>query len=846
MIGSTFCIDHPRFLGYLYSFLFCLVFQFLFTSLQAQQATDTNETLKQKFEQYSFLKKDDKLFLHTDKTLYTNNETIWFTGYLENSLSHKSNNHNFLSVYLCRQDHDKMLLEHRFLMKDGISFGNITLPDTIPPGNYTMFACTNVLGSGNIPVAKYRQQLIIASVTDNVFKTTTTINNSQSKDFLNVEIKVVAEKLKKEKKPMVSFLNQNDIKEVVKEDINGKYFIKIALEDIEKYKSDLVIRIDYKDRVKYTTVKWPKALDISTQVKFYPEGGNLINGVVNQVAWEVKNSVRKSLNSKAVLYRGNEIVDTIETEGYGIGKFKIIPDTKYSYSVKLINSSELDTNKFLLPKINTNGITLNLQHAVVNDTLSVSLICNKPQTLTVLVHDYNTPYAHLPMQVSPGKLRFDVDLKAMPKGVGTITILDSMQRPIIERLFFAHYNHKNNITISTNELNYFVKDSTKVKIKLTNEKSQALQSGIVSIAVVQNNRIESDKQKRIDSYFSLENELKGISTLEANLSYRQADYLENILMVKGWRKYVWSELAGVPTSSTADTLKNLTFSGSLSRYGVQIKRTASIILISDSSFKLINTDRIGDFTLAYNDVLVSQNKKVWMMVNEKSKEGYKISFQEPRIKIAQYFDSQNSGAFETADYELIPKNKGAIILNDVIIKGHKSDLLYKAPIPKIKTNLCGDYLCSFRHLNCQNVAHLYNTSIPNDDSYYLPTHNQTFITRNGYNSTKTANVIVTIDRLKYAGCWLERNQVHELTKISGIEISKEFYQADQVVEAGQDDYRSTTYWNHGILVNDKGEVDLSFKNSQLADKFKIVIQGTTDSGVIYGEQEFKVNEKSKL
>lgn len=42
------------------------------------------------------------LFVHFDKTIYTNNETVWFTGYILNAGLAEISKHQVLSVALVR------------------------------------------------------------------------------------------------------------------------------------------------------------------------------------------------------------------------------------------------------------------------------------------------------------------------------------------------------------------------------------------------------------------------------------------------------------------------------------------------------------------------------------------------------------------------------------------------------------------------------------------------------------------------------------------------------------------------------------------------------------------------
>lgn len=84
----------------------------------------------------------EKPYLHTDKSCYFSNEIIWFKGYmnymapmLKDSLSH------VLSVDLLSADH-KIVMTRNFPVTGGTVVGNIVLPATISPGDYSLRAYT--------------------------------------------------------------------------------------------------------------------------------------------------------------------------------------------------------------------------------------------------------------------------------------------------------------------------------------------------------------------------------------------------------------------------------------------------------------------------------------------------------------------------------------------------------------------------------------------------------------------------------------------------------------------------------------------------------------------------------
>jgi hypothetical protein len=60
--------------------------------------------------------------------------------------------------------------------------------------------------------------------------------------------------------------------------------------------------------------------------------------------------------------------------------------------------------------------------------------------------------------------------------------------------------------------------------------------------VVQNNRLETNKINDIESYTYLKNELNALPLQLNGIPYKDNSYVEQILLVKGWRRYTWQDL----------------------------------------------------------------------------------------------------------------------------------------------------------------------------------------------------------------------------------------------------------------------------------------------------------------
>ena len=281
-------------------------------------------------------------------------------------------------------------------------------------------------------------------------------------------------------------------------------------------------------------VGFTKADSARIKIKFYPEGGYLVANLSCYVGWEAKDATGAPLKLKGVLLKDGEFVDTVETSAYGVGKFFIKPKIGSKYTVKLTDNSQ---RSFNLPSLIDKGVALTVPASLVRDTLVLKIASTLTGKVHIVVHNTRKVfYALTNIESQEGKL-FKVALDSLPRGLAAVTILNENLQPCAERVFFAHYNYPPTVSIKGDAQKYRKRQKITLKLDL-NSNTDTL--ALVSVACVQANRINRRYFNDIDNYGYLGQEL---SFLPASLSgsenlLKRKDYLENVLMIRGWRRYV--------------------------------------------------------------------------------------------------------------------------------------------------------------------------------------------------------------------------------------------------------------------------------------------------------------------
>lgn len=817
-------------------FIYILLLLFHFAAY-AQQPLTLSDSITLRIEAAAMQQPEATLFVHFDKTIYANNENTWFTAYLVKT--NFSAVHHTLSVALIQTDSRSVFATAKYVMDKGLAFGNMVLPDSLPTGNYSFVCYTNHLANGK-PSALFVQPVTIKAGDDKSFIATLSLTDSirPGMDSARVMLRAYKKDAEYVKAAAVKYFigdkSHPFYSGSLKTDKFGEAFIPIPLNKITPANNVLVAEVDNGKEVKYFSTKLP-VYQKQTQVKFYPEGGNLVYGAASVVGWEVTSNEGEPLQVSASLYKDEKVIQNITSNRYGMGKFVFTPEAGSRYYVKL--QSPATDSLYMLPAGLKEGLVLTIPNALTADTLVANIntqgIAGK---LLLLAHDYRISYINAPVTSTGKPMLLKIPLQDVPKGITSLSIADSLGRPLAERLFFAHFDKKTTVNIKTDSTTYQPRQKVTAKIKITIAGDQPLVS-LVSVACVQNNRFDLAKTMNIENYVYLTNELSRFVVKKDMMSNAPENktFLETLLLIKGWRRYTWQNAEQHNIADTA-VFSSLIFTGKVILNNKKLKRPVQLSLKKFISPKLseleyLSTDSTGNFELSAGKITSEPERKFEVSVNNERKEEYTVTVTDPyknlnkTLAASLAFPDHTIRSFAQSSQAFVLKNgEVAKTLKTVVITSKKDERLFFSRTPG--TNICGDYVCMSGILNCTNH--------PNDR--YEPVAGRSYGSRAFAGGTVTSMV--------YYGCAAlaqPENNEYRFT-MEGIYYKKEFYVADLTkADISDPQYLSTLYWNYAVTTDKNGEAELSFYTGDIPGKFRIVVQGVAIGNVVYGEYYFDVS-----
>jgi hypothetical protein len=796
----------------------------------AQSDNSSVDSIVKHVAYYKAKKSNTMMFVHLDKTVYVNNEAMWFTAYLLGVTAKNLPKHQVLATALVNNNDQTVAVQGKFIMGGGLAYGNMTIPDSIPPGHYSFIAYTNFLTNGK-PEAYFVQALTLKNASQPSFNVELVLDTLY-KDPANVRVMVQANA---KSAPLdgaaINYFLGNDPKTRLagkaKTNVIGSYTLLIPKDHINPNQHNLEVQVKSGADIKTLHINIPVKRQ-NTDVKFYPEGGHLIAGLPNRIGWEVKTPGGTAIKTSAILYAGKEILDTILTDSYGMGTFNISPVAHTEYTVRLLDVPGGDP-LYSLPVAIADGIVAHVAEAIVTDTLKLQMLSKAAGRYTLLVHNYKEVYLASSFNASVQGRNIKVDLSTIPRGLQTITILDSLQRPCAERLFFAHYDQKQTLSIAVDNKEPGTCQKINLKIKLNSADGKRTQ-GNVSVACVQDNRFEIKNDNNIEHYVYLQSQLDNIPLKDDLMGNKEVDrrYLNELLLVRGWSKYNWPEMMQANIADTQKKQDSLQFAATVTHFTDVLKRPVQVIMMKDSTgINLFDSDSKGNVTLSNGDVYTGADKKVRLIVSGKSREY--------EIKVTDPYEEKNKILAKTIEpamfEELLSQNTTEFMLNgfehatnlkEVKIKARNDDFINGPGFNGARVNACGDYVCKNNVLNCPNH--------PNDYKNRLPKEGETL--------WQSGSLMI------YGGCTTD-DFPSGMLAFTGVYAAKEYYGTNHSINnSPEPDYLSTLCWKHSVYINSNNEANISFYTSDITGKFRIVVQGITNEDVVYGEDTFTVQKKT--
>lgn len=477
-------------------FLFSTLLIFLCSLSFAQQASapTTLEGWAERLETFGKSIPQEHVFVHLDNTCYFLGDTIYYKAYVRRGDTGKpSRVSGVLYAELLNQD-GYLVQRQQLELQNGQVHGSFVLRDTLYGGYYELRAYTRWQLNWGITEHPHNK------VSEQWF-----YNKRMAKEYY-----IDYEKLYSRVFPVFD-----------KPKEPGDFFHEMTLRPLRR-----------QSKIDETSPK-PK-------LQLFPEGGNLVAGVPNRVAFEATSNEGLHLEGKVVVTESSgATVAEANVEQRGRGSFTFTPQSGKSYSVTY--TGKKGTAKESLPSPEKDGCAV--QVIQKDGQTQVQIACagsaaSEPLGMTVMHDGMLLDFQTIPTGTSA---MLTLDESKLKTGVCQVTIYNNVGRVYADRLFFCR---KDDLVPSSLHFNGLTSKPAEpfAPVSLSVEGGKPGATVSVSVCDATHSEYLYDNGNILTEML-LASEIRGFVENPGYFFEKDDEEhnraLDLLLMIQGWRRYDW-------------------------------------------------------------------------------------------------------------------------------------------------------------------------------------------------------------------------------------------------------------------------------------------------------------------
>jgi hypothetical protein len=433
----------------------------------------------------------ERVYVHLDKQFYKPGEQIWFKAYISSTLSE---NYSSLSSDLYIKVFDVFgneLAWKRYPMENNTAKGVIDIPNSVEEGKYILTAFTGWMKNMDVTDV-YPDEIIISKNAGRKLLIDVEFTE-KSLSPLN-EIKAALSVCTADHRPAAGAAYTYSVNigsEVIekgkgKTDDQGKALISFSLPGYVGDKpGTLNIEVKHSGE-KESNLKHIPLVSDNINLKFYPEGGNIVSGLENRIAFRVTDAHGYPLAIKGTLYdAADNPVKQVESNRTGMGVFKLDPSPQ-QYKIKVDSSFNINS-EFPLPETVENGLVLTykgIDHG--NIILTAAVPGNEEIVETYWVGRMNNNIYLGTIIRLKGSRTVEIPLANFPPGIVQINVFNKDKMNIARRFIYTGEPYRNNIEAATDKKTYGTREKVTVRLMTDGTDNNPVETDI-SLSVVNKN-----------------------------------------------------------------------------------------------------------------------------------------------------------------------------------------------------------------------------------------------------------------------------------------------------------------------------------------------------------------------
>lgn len=368
-----------------------------------------------------------------------------------------------------------------------------------------------------------------------------------------------------------------------------------------------------------------------TRLELFPEGGNLVYGIDEKIAFKASDQQGRPVMVKAQLMnQKNQVLDTLRVKHDGMGFFFLKPLPEEQYRVDWIDEYGMKGST-QLTGIQKEGLSLSITGTNDKALIQVERTAKVPenmQQLYLLVHMNERPMYKLRLNMTAKTvINTAVPIEELQTGILQFSLFTNDWIPLEERILFVNNRmHEFNSKINPGIVSLEKRGKNILEILVSDTAAANMSISITDA------ELSGEEQHTIFSDFLISHQLRGYIHNPAYYLKSDADTitarLDLVMLTNGWRRFDWDKLkaATQPVLKYAPETEFIKLKGKV--YGMESGRAGGPELLnvimkgkdSSSSVYFIPIQKDGTFDEPLS--IFFDTARVYYNFNDKNKIGF--------------------------------------------------------------------------------------------------------------------------------------------------------------------------------------------------------------------------------
>lgn len=860
---------------------FFLVLVFV-TDINARQVVP--DTIVRYFEKELSRFPQEKMSIHTDRSVYLSGERVWFRVHVVDALTlMQANASRYVYVELTAPT-GSLVKRIKIRPDDKGSFGGyLDIDEEQPEGNYTIRAYTQFMR--NIGEDYFAHKSVFISTPASQELKPHVVITEHGKD-LKTRIYFSTEADETDtivpQQVLVFADGDPDGKGDRLKFKNGVAEYTFKEKEVNKSRTYLLQTI-YNNKIAERYLSLPFD-DADFSVTFFPEGGTAVLSSQSKIAFKAIGTDGLSVDVEGeVKDEEGNVCTTFRSSHLGMGSFTLncMPGKRYVAHCKTRNGVE---KEFELPAASEQAVAVNTLWR--NDVLRVSLnrspLNANRQNLTLVAQLRGLVLYAQPWDDSRSYIDFERGF--FPAGIVHFILIDENSNILSERLVFSRQDNATAaVALNPDRPDYTPRQKVVLDLNLKDVYGNPLE-GNFSMSVVDKADVKPDTTSNILSTLLLTSELKGY--IEQPASYlkndRKTEYnLDVLMMTQGWRRYNVPEILKGHITETLPYPVELgdVVTGKAEGYFSALKdANISLIALNDSVIGTELTKPNTEGIFRFDRLEYPENTKyIIQALRKKGSRNLFITldscraFPQPDLKLLaprqelavehnyvqkmdmKYTLENGMRVYNLSEVLITARRKpevatsspyysvstSKVLTAEDVDKGHfisvldmvrrlpgltvsgTNEVKYRGGTPMVLLDNIPEENFDFDRLDVDNIS----------DMFFSPpaTVGPVFGAR-----AQSGAIVITTKK-----GFVEKNRLNKNMGIVtplGYQQSVEFYSpvydTKEKLESRSRDLRSTIYWNPSVVADAEGRAHVEFYAADSPVDYRVVVEGVCKNGVI--------------